>query len=334
MFISKHHYAIELAKQNRVFFLNPPSSEFSLNATDYENLWVVNYIPLAKGLRFFPAFLQRYFMKLKFEKLQRLTGVHFDCVWSFDNSVFFDFSFLPKKVLKISHIVDYAQDFQFSKAAATADFCFGVSQNIVARLILYNKKSFLIPHGISPAQRNRDGIKLPGIGKIKAGYAGNLDSSYLDKDLLYSLTESHPEVDFIFLGSGGANWSKRPNVFLEGIIKQEELVSYLKRMDVLLIVYDTEKFPNQLTNSHKILEYLSSGIVVVSTFFSDYAKERHLLEMATSKEEFEKIFRKVTNNLEFYNNVESKKSRTEYASNNTYSMRLAEIEDKIKIFND
>ena len=97
LFVSKHHYAIELSKRNNVFFLNPPTETFSLEGTDYKNLWKIDYKPFMKGLRFFPAFLQRYFMRRKFDKLEKLASIKFDCVWSFDNSVFFDFTFLPKK---------------------------------------------------------------------------------------------------------------------------------------------------------------------------------------------------------------------------------------------
>ncbi|MBA4054335.1 MAG: hypothetical protein C0490_06460, partial [Marivirga sp.] len=145
LFVSKHHYAIELSKHNKVFFLNPPSKEFSIVKSKYDNLWVVDYTPFIKGLRFLPRFLQLYFMRRKFKRIQKLASSQFDCVWSFDNSVFFDFSFLPKEMLKISHIVDYSQNFQFSQTASSADICFGVSQNIVDRLLASNKNSFLVP---------------------------------------------------------------------------------------------------------------------------------------------------------------------------------------------
>src|SRR5438093_218809 len=77
LFVSKHHYAIELAKHNKVFFLNPPSRKFSIEKSRYENLWVINYPPFIKGLRFCPLFLRRYFASRKFERIQKLSDIQF-----------------------------------------------------------------------------------------------------------------------------------------------------------------------------------------------------------------------------------------------------------------
>jgi len=330
LFVSKHHYAIELAKHNQVFFLNPPSDEWSVSKSDYKNLWVVNYAPFIAGLRFFPRFLQLYLMRKKFKKIQEITQTRFDCVWSFDNSVFFDFAFLEKRILKISHIVDYSQNFQFSKAAASADICFGVSQNIVDRLLVFNRNSFLIRHGISFDNFEETEVHLPGLGLVKAMYAGNLDSQYIDKTLLFSLIDNHPQVDFIFLGSGGADWMKRKNTFFLGFIRHEQLLSYLKRADILLLVYDVDKYPDQLTNAHKILEYLACGKVIVSSFIKDYADKDFLLEMAKMKQDLPKLFEKVIANISSFNNEANKKVRMDYAKVNTYSTRLIEIEELVK----
>lgn len=329
LFVSKHHYAIELSKRNKVFFLNPPGKEFSSIKSTYNNLWVVNYTPFIKGLRFLPRFLQVYFMRRKFKQIQKLTSTRFDCVWSFDNSVFFDFSFLPKGTLKISHIVDYSQNFQFSRAASTADICFGVSQNIVDRLLTSNKNSFRVPHGVSIEKSELTELQLPGTNSIKAMYAGNLDSKYLDRSTLFELVDSHPEVDFIFLGSGGSDWGRRKNTFFLGVINYEYLGSYLAKADVLLLIYDTGKYPDQLTNSHKILEYLASGKVILSTFISDYASIPFLMEMVKDKGELPSLFNKIISGLAFYNGLEKRNARIKYAEGNSYSDRLLVIEQLV-----
>jgi len=332
LFVSKHHYAIELSKSNQVYFLNPPGKFSRISKTDYSNLWTIDYKPFPKGLRFFPSFLIRFFIKLKFDGFQKLTDKRFDIIWSFDNSVFFDFSGLPKQLLKISHIVDYAQNFQFAKAASTANVCFGVSQNIVDRLRIHNRNSFLVPHGVSVEKKLDLHIQLPGGSDIKALYAGNLDSKYLDKELLYSLIDKHPNVDFIFLGSGGANWRRQLNVFFLGEIEHNELLSYLEKSSVLLLIYDVEKYPDQLTNAHKILEYLLSGVVVVGTFFKDYEDKSRLINMGKSRREVEMIFDCVIKDLHYHNREEHKNLRRNYALTNRYAVRLDEIESIIQEF--
>lgn len=328
--MSKHNYAIELAKYNKVFFLNPPQKASGINATRYANLWELDYRPFIMGLRFLPSFLQRYLIKRKFEELQKITLVEFDCVWSFDNSVFYDFTTLPKYVFTISHIVDYAQNFQFKQAASTANLCLGVSQNIVDRLKNYNKNSFLIPHGISSEENSHVIVTLPGSNRIKAMYAGNLNSQYLDKEVILKLIQENPNVDFVFLGKGDANWFKAVNSFFLGAVPHLDLLSYLRKADVLLMFYNVARFPKQLTNAHKILDYMRSGKVIVSNFVKDYEGNSHLLTMASNRLEIPLIFSKVISNLEFYNSYEIMAKRIAFASRNTYADRISEIENLIR----
>src|SRR5688572_25831414 len=96
LFVSKHHYAIELSKRNKVYFLNPPGKKYLFQKTSYGNVWEITYPAFPSGLRFFPRYFQLLWIKRKYNEIQKLVGTKFDCVWSFDNSVFFDFSFLPK----------------------------------------------------------------------------------------------------------------------------------------------------------------------------------------------------------------------------------------------
>lgn len=334
LFISKHHYAIELSKHNKVFFVNPPSKSFSIEKSQYENLWIVNYTPLMRGLRFFPAFVVRRVSSWKWARIERLMQTQIDCVWSFDNSVFFDFGIFQGRVLKISHLVDFSQNFQLNRAASTADLCFGVSQNIVDRLTPFNRNSFLINHGISLGTPGPFEVQLPGKNLIKAVYAGNLDSRYIDRPLLFSIIERHPEVDFIFLGSGGADWPTQRNTFFLGKIEHHQLMTYLKKADVLLLVYDVDKYPDQLTNAHKILEYLASGKVTVSTLIRDYEEKSYLLEMARDKGDFPTLFGKIISNLALYNSNENALRRMEFASRSSYAVRLQEIEEIIRRFYD
>lgn len=330
LFVSKHNYAIELSKYNKVYFLNPPCKKYSCQETRYKNVWEVNYPRFIKGLRFLPRFIQRTSMRKKYERLQQVTSVKFDCVWSFDNSVFFDFTFLPQHIFSISHIVDHSQNFQFGTTASTADLCLGISQNIVDRLVLFNKNSYLMPHGISINLTSQTGVTLPGYNAIKAVYAGNLSSKYLDRKALNSLISQNPKVDFIFLGSGSETWDKKTNTFFLGIIERELLMNYLEKADVLLMLYDVEKFPDQLTNAHKMLEYLSAGKVTVSSFIKDYRDKSNLLRMTSSNADIQAFFSEVISNLSFYNNEENIKVRKAFAAQNTYAHRLQEIEELIK----
>ena len=56
-FVSKHHYAKELAnKGNEVYFLNPPSDKNELINIE-KNLYVINYKNILRGINKLPVFI-------------------------------------------------------------------------------------------------------------------------------------------------------------------------------------------------------------------------------------------------------------------------------------
>jgi hypothetical protein len=329
LFVSKHHYAVTLAQQNKVFFLNPPQSKWVASTTPIKNLTVLDYAAFPRGLRFYPRALQRLFMRKKFRALETLAATTFDCVWSFDNSVFFDFTALPRHVFSICHIVDYAQNFQFATASQTAHICFGVSSNLVQRLAAHNPNSFLIPHGTAlPVEFSHlPEVSLPGRNTIKAVYAGNLNSKFLHRSLMSDLVQAFPEVDFVFLGSGG-EWLQGRNVFRLGQVPHHQLGAYLQKSDILFSVYDTHRFPNQLTNAHKILDYLAAGKVIVSTPLSDYAGKTSLI-VCTEPAYYISMFRDVCTSLPDVNAMDKITQRRNFAAANTYQLRLSEIDSLV-----
>lgn len=330
LFVSKHHYAIELSQKNKVFFVNPPGNAYTIKPTRYDNLWEISYPGFLPGLRFFPDFVQKYLIRRKYEAIQRTAKVRFDCVWSFDNSVFFDFSALPSDIITISHIVDYSQNFQLSKAASTAKLCLAVTQNIVHLLRKFNPNTFLIPHGIAIHRHSEMEVTLPGKKSIKAIFAGNLDRKHFDKEVLWNLAGKFTQVDFVFFGSGGTDWPRQENMHYPGIVPSELLHNYLKKADVLLLPYKVDDYPLELTNSHKILEYLSSGKTILSSFLQDYADKQYLMKMVETNKDFPIMFEEIINNLPDFNNDEKQAQRKKYAEDNSYTKRLGEIENFVR----
>ena len=62
------------------------------------------------------------------------------------------------------------------------------------------------------------------------------------------------------------------NVFLYGVIKSNLIFKFISDMDLFLICYDIKKDQSKGTNYHKIMEYLSTGKVVVSNNVSAYSE--------------------------------------------------------------
>jgi glycosyltransferase involved in cell wall biosynthesis len=335
IFVSKHHYAVHLAKRgNKVFFLNPPFRKFSISETCYEDVFLVFYKGFPPGLRFYPGFIQRFLIKKVFKKLERLCCITFDFIWSFDNSVFFDFSALPERVFKISHIVDLNQNFQTGIAAKTADVCFGVSAPIVKRLQAYNQNTYFVNHGCSNAHEVGSPVFLPGFNKIKAFYTGNLNISYFDWPLFKQIIDKNKEVDFILAGPWAESIEKDrilaySNVYYLGKIGANALPGYYSAADLLLIIYKSDQFPEQLSNPHKMMEYLSMGKVVVATYTSEYTKLANdkLIIMTSSREEYITLFNKTVQDITQWNSIEKQQARKSFAMHNSYHKQLLRIEE-------
>lgn len=340
IFVSKHHYAIHLARRgNSVFFVNPPKKNFAQSGTDFGGVFSLDYEGFRPGLRFFPAFLRRWFIKRKFETLQRKVEVKFDVIWNFDTSVFFDLHTIPPHILKICHIVDANQDFQTAQLASSSDYCFCTTEVIKKRLLKFNSHVHKIQHGYNVTKK-LDTIQLPGIGKIKAIYSGNLSIPYIDWDLLLATIQSQPLVDFVFIGPNKSDFRintnqmhdskkkimKMSNVFSMGKIDANQLPSYLMAADVLLIAYQEKYQQDQVANPHKVTEYLGAGKAIVATYTAEFALTQDLIVMSSSNQDYIKIFDSVLTNLEYYNSEELIEKRQSYAMDNSYENQIKKIE--------
>ncbi len=335
IFVSKHHYATHLAvRGNKVFFLNPPSRQrLRMKPTDYKNVFEINYAGFIKGLRFLPGIIQRKVILNKFNKLQELCKTTFNIVWSFDNSVFYDFDALPKNVLKISHIVDLNQDFETGKAASTADICFGTTRFITNRLKRYNPNTHFVNHGFNRVFQTEN-IMLDGQNRLKIVYAGNLDIAYLDWGILEKLAVDHPNVDFIFAGKMAKenHLFQKENVFYQGLLSSGQLADFYQKSDILLLCYKADEFHEQLANPHKMMEYLASGKMVVATKTEGYRQlaEDGVIAMSDENHGFLRLFQEVLDNLDHWNSQWLKERRIAFAKENTYDKQIDRIEYLIR----
>jgi hypothetical protein len=327
IFVSKHHYAIHLAETtNNVFFLNPPSHKNGIEETPFERLFVLSYKGFWRGLRFMPRFLRGVNQRRVFHLLEDLAQCHFDIIWSFDNSVFYDFDLLPKDIFKISHIVDQNQNFQFERASSTADICFGVIEKIVSRQATYNSNSHLVGHGVNIRSPSRK-IILPGNNELKALYFGNLGMRFLDWDLMRNAGNGNNHIDFILIGS---NHDKAPKNLPDNVISlpqvnSESLVDHMFAADVLFIFYQGS-YNETYASPHKMLEYFSSGKPIVSTYLSDYDLLQDLIFMTDNKEKWVLHFDRVIKILDNENERINSEKRIEWAKEHTYKKRLEKIE--------
>ena len=341
-FVSKHHYALELIKKgNIVYFLNPPQKNMikaEVSSTEYEKLYQIDYTPIFKGLRFLPKFIAILLETIQKIVIEKSCTVQFDVVWNFETSRLFYLNIWNKKVIKILHLVDLNQDFQTKKVASSADICFCTTEFIKQKLLKYNSKVFKIHHGYK-ISNSVSAINLE--GSLKACYVGSLNIPYLDWAIIEKIILENVDVDFYFigpldktkvLGSNKEIINKlhgSSHVHFLGAIPANEIQNYIAAMDILLVLYKAEEFREQLANPHKMMDYLGSGKIIVSSYTDEYADKNHLLLMANKNEELPSLFKHAVLNIQEFNNNTKRTERTSFAGENTYTKQLEKIEKLI-----
>lgn len=321
--ISKHHYAIELAKlDNNVLFLNPPSGRWFVTSIDIPGVLVIDYKGFFPGLRWMPKKVREFFQRRTLNKIQNLTDTQIDVLWSFDNSTFFDFNTLRIEMFCISHIVDHTTDFQFARAAQSADLCLGVTHGIVERLKKYNPKSYFINHGLALHEPEKFSLDKD---RFSIGYSGNIDKPYLDWNLITETIETFADVNFYFAGPMKDNHGLQncENVKYLGVLSKPQLTWFHSHMDILIIPNLSSLYPEQLSNSHKLLEYLYSGNAVLTTQMQEYT-ESPLLFMSRNSQEWLEIIKRLLEGGD--TNQDMKDQRIQFALNNTYIKQIKRIE--------
>ena len=355
MFISKHHYALELSKLgNKVYFINSPDQKSKLKPgqiiikeTNHNGLFIVSH-------RFFFPYFIRFKSKFIFDKLITIhinniikkIGQPIDIVWSFDIANAIPLKNFPASYKKIFMPVDEPTNQKAIKAAESADIILSVTNEIIAKYADYNVPKYFINHGVADIFINKN-INTQTNDPIRVGLSGNFLRPEIDRKILLQIVRSNSGIIFECWGAVSyknsnlspdedldtVNFIKEltsaPNVIAHGVLSPSVLSERLKEVDLFLICYDIKKDQSKGTNYHKILEYLGAGKVVVSNNVTTYQSFPGLLEMSKSREnnnELPGIFDQVIHYIKMYNAVEQQQKRINFANQYTYSSQIAKIE--------
>ncbi len=353
MMLSKHHYAIELAKLgNSVYFitLNLSIKGITISKTEYNNLFLVNYSPFFPyKIKFHSRFLFERLMKFQIKRILNKVNKHVDIVWCFDFQNYPNLKYFKAKK-SIFHPVDPVVETFHISPAKTADIIFSVSEKILSSFNKISKPKFFINHGLNNtfAKSAKDYIPKNNYKhkkKIKIGYFGNLLRNDIEHQILKRIILENKNVEFHFWGPllfkqsniGGSNSKKvnsfinflkeTENVFFNGILYKEDLINAIKDIDIFILIYRLAKTSDR-SNAHKLIEYLATGKAIVSNQFSTYKKYKDLIIMPFDDDDKQipKLFKETVNNIEYYNSVELQKKRIEFALDNTYEKQIERIE--------
>lgn len=356
MRVSKHHYAIELARMgHRVFFLNPP--DYSLqqrfdirDAPDGEGVLLVSHKPpVPYFLKFKATPLFHYFMGRHIRNLLNVLNADIGIVWSFDLGNIYPFKYFPGSAKKIFFPVDEPLNSFAFRSARGADIMFSVTREILEKYKGLGIPGHFINHGVDSRFLFNDAVEMP--SAVSVGLSGNLLRPDIDRETLLQIIDSNPQVFFRIWGSyepSSANLSGntdaetlgfieslkcRPNVMLEGTVTTDKLIAGYRQVSAFLICYDIEKDQSKGTNYHKIMEFLGTGRVVISNNVSTFAGRPDLLVMNKSRTDnkaLPNLFAETIRRLDFHNGPDRVAARRGFAVQNTYRKQVERVQDIIK----
>lgn len=359
--VSKHHYALELVRNNNtVFFLNPVESGtpfFDINPVDdNNNLYSVDFNNTIRGVRYLPSALIKIIEYFQIKLFLALLKRKIDVVWCFS-----DFSFKSLDLFGSDLVVFHPVDMMMSGGipqAQNADLILSVAENIVERYKNLGKSVYIINHGLSSpfeeeAIKNLESshdIKTNHHQGLRIGYVGNLLRNEIDHEVFLRIIEENSNIEFDIWGPYDyksieadysipgevanfiKNLASKKNVHLHGLCEPELLARQLQKMDAFLICYDANKEINKCSNNHKVIEYLSTGKTVITNYIESYKDKENLIVMpgVHDNNQLPFLFKEVVNNITEYNSPVLAKKRMEYALQNTYAKHLKTIDSLIK----
>ncbi len=358
MFVSKHHYAIELSKKNNnVYFLQPSSNLLNKKIElktlpDHPNITIIHHKTFFGAiLRFHVRTLYKFLLKRNLKNmLKKLKPI--DVIISFDNTgTYPDLSlfearhniFFPVDQINLEHLKEYKN---FGRTI------FSISSVILDSFLDHRIEKVLLNHGLGSnwALNAINNSTLSSSNErskpIRVGYFGNLAMGRaLDINTLTKVIDSHPEIEFHFWGNYEVKKSSEEevvqwivflkdakNVTLYGATPPNKLINQVDSVDAFLLCYNYHFEINKCSNSHKILEYLSTGKVIISSKISRYEKNLDLMSMLTEydNKDFNALFEFTINNLDKYNSDKLRRKRIDFALDNTYEKQINRIENHLK----
>ena len=354
--LSKHHYALELAKLGaKVYFLNPPSREIkTMLITTSGNITVIDfkiYIP-GRLKKIFPKFFYMY-MNSIVKKISQILRDDIYMTLDFSNDLTFSENKENyfKAKYNIFFPVDNPSKNYCKKSKNISDYYFSVSNQILNLIEKGDVNYYIIGHSLSNQFLGKKYIPTKysySNSNYNFCYVGNFLMNNIDYYSLLKIVKFNEHVNFHFVGPHdtadrnnnlgvqklNTNYvnelKSMKNTIFHGIKTGEELKSLCRPFDGMLVCYfEIGKNPNACFNSHKILEYLSMGKVVISNYFEDYkdlnGKYIFMPNKNHSSEDYLNNFNETLNNIKYHNKEECQTKRAKYVRNKSYRKAISLI---------
>lgn len=359
--LSKHHYAVALAEIGaKVFFLNPPSGRWqrpAIASGAHPNLNLVDYATLSRGRRFFPSRINDALEFVQAKLIERRIGQPVDVVWSFDSTRFTKLHAFRAQ-LRLFHAVDRVDHAALRPTGMSADAVLSVSTVILDDFAKIGISGHFVSHGLAKDFECAGRARLAELARVgaepaalprKVGYMGNLIHPAIDHAAFSRIVSETPEAEFHLWGPyyhSHLGWKhssvpavtafisfleKQANVILHGLQPPRVVAGELGKMDILLTCYDPVREMNCGSNSHKVLEYLSTGKPVVSNHVSAYMEpgirgEMLCMPPTTDNRQLPALFRRSLESVDELHRLDLQERRIRFALSHCYRGQLREIE--------
>lgn len=297
---SKHNYAYELSKRNKVIFMDPTTrwEPGNLLRPGIELRKITPTLSVLRYRNFLPSLnhpLLRWNNTVVSARIKRTLermGFRVELFLSFDPSRLFRPALLAAErslFIAVDHY-DFTvpgERYLYTNVQGIVT----ISQKITQDFERFNKPMLTIGHAISSEEFEAEPVALPytdfGL------YIGTIDAR-LDVALVLRMVKENPTVPFVFIGRFDMHGNtpmedllfngSHANVHYLGVKPFKELKAYIAASRFCLAPMDISRRGNDISH-HKIFQYLALGKPVFSTVFSEYAPAAHLLYMRNDPDE-------------------------------------------------
>lgn len=342
-YVSKHHYACALAERGWwVVFVDPPSDlgqagRIEITATDVPsvvNLRYQTFFPYP--IKFWARALFDRLMRRQARQLVRAAGRP-DLVWDFDNAYQFrDLRVFGARTTLFHLVDDVGKKMLGTKRADHVfylhrSFCENAGGTYLADHEIGHGLGRIHCHAASLAQDVPRHSGLPHVG-----FVGNLAASWVDWTAIARMVHNHPNARFTFWGPLGKTARsgeglrailESPSARFPGLTPLDRILKESDDVDVWLLPFKADRLQSGAINSHKVLEYLSTGRAVVMNWLEAYVGNPLVYMLDSSNSDgLADLLDSVLLNLDIANAPENMARRRAFAIENSYQKKLDQVD--------
>lgn len=344
---SKHNYANELSKKNRVYFVDPPGKWRFMNLFKPKiceeplssGLSVLKYNNALPGNESRPWLfrINEWLIAKRLRRFVKKAASKSFIFWSFD-----PYRLLNPQSLgcstSIFHVADKYTNRSLPIIIRNSQYILCISEEFAKDPLIQNKPHQVLNHAVpDDFFINNDPLKLPLNLQNKKYilFVGTMDFR-LDFVLIEQWAQHFSEQTFVFVGPIKPQLldelgkrifieKKYDNIMIFGAVLFSELKHYIASAQICIAPMREDIEGNQI-NHQKLLQYLAWGKPVVCPLFSDYI---HKQELMFTYSDPPQSYISMTNAIDNCENTDMRQSRINFALQYSFSQQFKRIETQL-----